>query len=257
MSDVSAVNFMTKPVLGDGTSGNVLVWNIGDVSEYSDSGSRATINEDKTVLFRNEDGVAVSSEVIWNGYVERPGFEITWETWNDMPLGTYYFKILYKTQKSWDLSIDNHDKDYAARVRLCNNETYDFGYVDPNKDGMWQREVIPFNITESNKGGTEMTFYNNWFGKFFDFTIGQYAVISLDDTPLISEYEDEEAIPQPPMWLSDLPVTAEGALYLLWHSVGDINLRYYYSLSSIDVNGDEKINAADALIVLRAALEIE
>jgi hypothetical protein len=65
MSDVSAVNFMTKPVLGDGTSGNVLVWNIGDL-EYTDF-SRATINEDKTVLFRNEDGVAVGMKLFGMG----------------------------------------------------------------------------------------------------------------------------------------------------------------------------------------------
>jgi|GEM_PF-5719230 hypothetical protein len=174
-----------------------------------------------------------------------------------MPLGSYYFKILYKTQKSWEDLAWETNKDYAAQIRLCNNETYNFGLIDPDEDGKWRCAVIPFNITESNKGGTEMAFYNNWFGKFFDFTIGQYAVISLDDTPLISEYEDEEAIPKPPPWRPDLPVTAEGALYLLWHSVGDINLRYYYSLSSIDVNGDDKIDAADALIVLRAALKIE
>ena len=188
--NASAYVYMTKPELGDGSSGNVLVWNISDL-EYTD-GHRAAINPDKTITFRNSDGVAVGNEVIWNGYTERTGFERIYPTWNDMPLGTYYFKILYKTQRINDETVTKKVEGYAAKVRLLNGKTCDFGYVVPEWDGFWQCAVIPFTVSASGQGGTEMAFWNNWQGAYFDFTIGQYAVISLDDEPLDCEYENED-----------------------------------------------------------------
>jgi|GEM_PF-2470514 hypothetical protein len=193
---------MTAPTLGDGTSGNVLVWNLTG-REYTDAW-RATEMDDKSILFKNDDGVAVGNEVVWNGYAERPGFQISYPTWNDMPLGDYYFKILFKTQKSNDEAVAKKgDSPYAASIRLLNGtnadnaETKDFGLVDQAKDGQWQCAVIPFTVSGSGQGGVEMAFYNNWQGTYFDFFVSQYAVISFDSTPLVSEYEDEDPIVAP------------------------------------------------------------
>jgi hypothetical protein len=182
LSVIFASATMAKPAVG-GESGNVLVWDIANWEAYSDTAYRATKNEDDSVTFSKTD-----DKVIWNGLAGKDGVETTEEA---LEAGTYYAKLLFKTSKSDDETITKADeeKDTAVSVQLINGETYDFGVVDAELDGKWQSAVIPFEIAEVSDA--EMIFNNNWVGEDFEFTIGQYFVISTSEEALEIEYEDD------------------------------------------------------------------
>ena len=183
LSLIFASATMSKPVLG-GESGNVLVWDIADWTAYSDEAYRATKNEDGSVTFSTTE-----DEVIWNGLIGTDGIEVAD---GGLEAGIYYAKLVYKTSGSGDETIVKKlDGDTAAAIQLPNGNLYDFGEVDPALDGKWQSAVIPFEI--SDVSDTEMIFYNNWIGEYFQFTIGQYFVVSTTEDALTAEYEDDKA----------------------------------------------------------------